>query len=232
MFQVFDLFSFKLCKRNLLLMRTYLQSFLFFSILIFLLIGCNNGTDHAHPDPDSTSAKVIESKGSEALQFCETNNMNQDFCILIDMGIHSGKKRFFVWDFKKKEITNRFLVGHGCGDNSWSGDQTKDNPSFSNAVNSHRSSLGKYQLGERGFSNWGVHTKYLMHGLESTNSNAMKRIIVFHSWDEVSDEEIYPKGTPEGWGCPTISNASFNEIDPLIRTSSKPVLMWIYNGKD
>lgn len=158
--------------------------------------------------------------------------MNEDFCILIDMRIHSGKKRFFFWDFKLNKITQRFLVGHGCGDNTWSGDETKDNPTFSNTEDSHRSSLGKYKIGERGYSNWGVNTKYLMHGLEASNSNALKRIIVFHSWEAVSDEEVYPNVTPEGWGCPTISNASFRLIDPLLRDSSKPVLMWIYNGED
>ena len=222
-----------------------LYPFLLF-VCTFFLLSCNDSSDElsgperspemnkisAGDSPYLPTAKLMESKAAEALVFCKSNNMNQDFCILIDFGIHSGKKRFFVWDFNKKEVINQFLVGHGCGDNTWSGDETKDNPSFSNIEDSHRSSLGKYKIGERGYSNWGVNTKYLMHGLESTNSNALKRIIVFHSWEEVADEEIYPNGTPEGWGCPTISNASFKIIDPLLKASSKPVLMWIYNGKN
>ena len=224
-------------------MKLYL--FLLF-VCTSLLLSCDDSSDElsvpersaeinkisAGDSPYLPTAKWMESKAAEALVFCKLNNMNQDFCILIDFGIHSGKKRFFVWDFNKKEITHKFLVGHGCGDNTWSGDETKDNPSFSNIEDSHRSSLGKYIIGERGYSNWGVNTKYLMHGLESTNSNALKRIIVFHSWEEVADEEIYPNGTPEGWGCPTISNASFKIIDPLLKASSKPVLMWIYNSKN
>ena len=64
--------------------------------------------------------------------------------------------------------------------------------------------------------------------LPISNSNALKRFIVFHSWEVVSDEEVYPNGTPEGWGCPTISNNSFRIVDPLLKSSSKPVLMWIY----
>lgn len=224
-------------------MKLYL--FLLF-VFTFLLLSCNNSSDElsgsersseintisAEDSPYLPTAKSMESKAEEALAFCISNNMNQDFCILIDFGIHSGKKRFFVWDFNKKEVIHQFLVGHGCGDNTWSGDETKDNPTFSNTEDSHRSSLGKYKIGERGYSNWGVHTKYLMHGLERSNSNALKRIIVFHSWEAVSDEEVYPNGTPEGWGCPTISNASFTTIDPLLRDSSKPLLMWIYNSKD
>lgn len=67
-----------------------------------------------------------------------------------------------------------------------------------------------------------------MHGLESTNSNALKRFIVFHSWNMMSDDDVFPEGSPEGWGCPTISNNSMLEIDPIIQKSEKPVLMWIY----
>lgn len=176
--------------------------------------------------------KNYQSKADEALAFCKAKKMNEDFCILIDMEIHSGKKRFFVWDFKKKEVTNSFLVGHGCGDSSWSSDETKNSPTFSNVEDSHRTSLGKYRIGERGTSEWGVKIKYLMLGLEESNSNALKRFIVFHSWDEVSDDEIFPTGTPEGWGCPTISNASFKIIDPMLRSSSKPVLMWIFDDNE
>ncbi|MDR2236366.1 MAG: murein L,D-transpeptidase catalytic domain family protein [Chryseobacterium sp.] len=170
----------------------------------------------------------IEAKADEALKFCTSKKMNTDFCILIDMSLHSGIKRFFVWDFKNKSIIKQYLVGHGCGTNSWSADESRDQPAFSNEDGSHLSALGKYKLGERGYSNWGINVKYLMHGLEETNSNALKRFIVFHSWDLMSDDEVFPKGSPEGWGCPTISNNAMNEIDPMLKKSGKPVLMWIY----
>ncbi len=147
--------------------------------------------------PELDSVKISQ-KSKEALEFCKTQNMNTDFCILIDMSLHSGLKRFFVYHFKQNKIVHKYLVGHGCGTSSWSEDLTKENPSFSNEDNSHLSSLGKYKLGERGYSNWGVHVKYLMCGMEETNNNALKRIIVFHSWEKMSDDEVYPKGLPEG----------------------------------
>lgn len=168
-------------------------------------------------------------KAEEALAFCKSKKMNTDFCILIDMSLHSGLSRFIIWDFKEQKISNKYLVGHGCGSNSWSSDESKDNPKFSNEDGSHLSALGKYQLGERGRSDWGIHVKYLMHGLEETNNNALKRFIVFHSWELMSDKEVYPKGSPEGWGCPTISNNAMKELDPIIQNSEKPLLMWIYN---
>ena len=200
---------------------THLQTIIIlFSTFIF---GCTSLSEKP-----KINIELTKTKAAEALAFCETQNFNTDFCILIDMSLHSGVKRFIVWDFKNKKIKNSFLVSHGCCDNPWSSDASKDNPKFSNINNSHCSSLGKYKIGERGYSSWGVNIKYLLHGLEQTNSNAFKRIIVFHSWEKVTDEEVYPKGTPEGWGCPTISNNSFKIIDPVLKSSTKPVLMWIY----
>ena len=72
-----------------------------------------------------------------------------------------------------------------------------------------------------------MHVKYILHGLETTNSNAKDRNIVFHSWGMVSDEEVFPNGTSEGWGCPAISNNAFTEIDAYLKNSG-PTLMWIY----
>lgn len=168
-------------------------------------------------------------KAQEALEFCRSKKMNTDFCILIDMSLHSGVNRFVIWDFKEEKISGQHLVGHGCGNNTWSSDESKEDPTFSNEDGSHLSSLGKYKLSGRGHSDWGINVKYLMHGLEETNSNAIKRFIVFHSWNLMSDKEVFPKGSPEGWGCPTISNNAMRKIDPMIEKSEKPVLMWIYN---
>ncbi|WP_330745562.1 murein L,D-transpeptidase catalytic domain-containing protein [Chryseobacterium sp. CP-77] len=182
----------------------------------------------AEKKPEADLSK-IKSKAKEALKFCDSKNLSKDFCILIDMSLHSGVNRFFIWDFKNNKISKQYLVGHGCGSNSWSKDDSKANPAFSNEDGSHLSSLGKYKLEGRGYSDWGINIKYLMHGLEETNNNALKRFIVFHSWDMMSDNEVFPNGSPEGWGCPTVSNNAMKEIDPMIQKSGKPVLMWIYN---
>ncbi len=176
----------------------------------------------------NATVSKLRTKAKDAAIFCKSKNFNSEFCILIDMSIHSGKKRFFVWDFKKDTVVNSFLVGHGCCDNPWNRDYSKDTPVFSNVDGSHCSSLGKYKLGARGHSDWGINIKYVMHGLEKSNSNAAARYIVFHSWERVSDQEVYPAGTPEGWGCPTISNNSMRLLDPKLKASGKPILMWIY----
>lgn len=213
--------------------------YLIFLVVIFL--SCKHEAKKLNDNDVFDNKKPIESKkpdldliktkkkAEEAYAFCKSKKMNTDFCILIDMSLHSGLNRFTIWDFKEQKISNKYLVGHGCGGNSWSSDESKDNPQFSNEDGSHLSALGKYQLGERGRSDWGINVKYLMHGLEETNNNALKRFIVFHSWELMSDEEVYPKGSPEGWGCPTISNNAMKELDPVIQKTEKPLLMWIYN---
>ena len=213
----------------------------YLALLIILISSCQN---ELKKDVDSLfyqKRKVEEiekpqldliktkEKAKEALKFCKSKKMNTEFCILIDMSLHSGVNRFIIWDFKENKIVSKYLVGHGCGKNSWSRADSKENPQFSNEDGSHLSALGKYQLGERGRSDWGINVKYLMHGLEDSNSNALKRFIVFHSWDLMSDREVFPQGSPEGWGCPTISNNAMKNIDPMIKNSKNPVLMWIYN---
>ncbi|MFY1047160.1 murein L,D-transpeptidase catalytic domain-containing protein [Chryseobacterium sp. GP-SGM7] len=208
-----------------------------FAMMVFLSCQKESANDRKNFLTQNTISKEekpvldfnkTKGKAIEALQFCKDNKLSTDFCILIDMSLHSGVKRFVIWNFKEQKITGQYLVGHGCGTNSWSSDESKNDPSFSNADGSHLSSLGKYKLSGRGYSDWGIHVKYLMHGMENSNSNALKRFIVFHSWNLMSDQEVFPNGSPEGWGCPTVSNNAMRIIDPIIQQSQKPVLMWIY----
>lgn len=214
---------------------------IFFVLIAFLsvLISCKEKAEDNKTVPTAThnipvakpraDPEKIKLKAREAFQFCKDNQLNTDFCILIDMSLHSGVKRFFIWNFKTETVSSQYLVGHGCGANQWSSDESRDNPQFSNEDGSHLSSLGKYRLEGRGYSEWGINVKYLMHGMENTNSNALKRYIVFHSWSLMSDEETFPAGSPEGWGCPTVSNKAMKEIDPMLQKTSKSVLMWIYH---
>jgi hypothetical protein len=178
--------------------------------------------------PPALDTAATHIKAQQALAFCKQKGMNTDFCILIDMSRHSGLKRFLVWDFHKDSIDYGCLVSHGCCDKPWGDDYSKDSVVLSNRNGSHCSAEGKYRIGERGESDWGIHVKYLLYGLESSNSNALKRTIVLHSWDWVEDAETYPRGTPEGWGCPAISNTSLQWLDPRLKAAKQPVLMWVY----
>src|SRR5690606_4932581 len=96
-------------------MRTINSFFyLFFSLY---LLSCQT---QAETEGISASGKpaidleATKAKAKEALKFCTSNKMNTEFCILIDMGLHSGVKRFIVWDLDTETILYSFLVSHGC----------------------------------------------------------------------------------------------------------------------
>lgn len=65
-------------------------------LLFFALLNCNH-TQSIQQKRDYTSIH------KEALNFCQENKFNEDFYFLIDMSVHSGKNRFFVYDFKTKK---------------------------------------------------------------------------------------------------------------------------------
>ncbi len=197
-----------------------------YAISLSVLIACNPLTEKVENAPEMP-IEQYKLKATEAINYCKSNHLNTDFFVLIDLKRHSGLKRFYVWDFNQKQISESYLVSHGCGNSTYASDKTKEKPSFSNENDSHCSSIGKFIIGERGASIYGIKIKYLLHGQDATNNNAIKRAIVFHSWDPVTDEELFPNGTAEGWGCPAISNKAMLEMDKKIKNSSKKILMWI-----
>jgi hypothetical protein len=168
----------------------------------------------------------LKDKAAEAKAYSKEKGLSTQYCILIDFSIHSGKKRFFVWDFAKDTIKYESLCCHGYGQKS-----TQSKPVFSNVEGSYCSSLGKYKTGVRSYSSWGINVHYKMHGLEKTNNNAFKRIIVLHSHTPVPADEIYPGHLPLGWsqGCPVINNEAMRKCDALLKDSKKALLLWIYD---
>ncbi len=172
-------------------------------------------------------AKDYNSIHNEALTFCRENQFNQDFYFLIDMSIHSGKNRFFVYDFKTKKVSHQNVVTHGTCDVFEANPEKYKKAKFSNKVDSHCSMKGKFKIGKRDYSSWGINIKYWMHGLESTNNNAVKRVVVLHSWPAVANEEIFPRYSPLSWGCPAVSDEFMQVLDDKLKTVDQPVLMWI-----
>ena len=199
-------------------------------IIIFgIFIACSgksDSTDRVYP-PKVLDMDKYERYAAKALAYCKQKGLNQEFFYLVDMGLHSGYKRFHVWDFKKSELVKSYMVSHGCGKLPWSSTFSKEKPRFSNEEGSYLSSLGRYIIKERGVSEWGIKVKYLIHGIDKTNSNALKRAVVLHSWEQVPDDEVFPEGTPEGWGCPAVSNESMREMDAMLQSAGSSTLMWM-----
>lgn len=183
-----------------------------------------NLVDSEHLSLPYTLSKRID----DASLFTLRKNMDTGFAILIDYSKHSGLKRAYLVNLRLKIPYDSFLVSHGCGSLPWGYDFSKTNALFSNEFESHCSSLGHYEIGKRGYSSWGINVKYALHGLDSSNANAFKRIIVLHGWGDVSDNEVYPSGTPEGWGCPAISNRYMQIVDSTIQARKKPILLWAF----
>ncbi|MCX6293941.1 MAG: murein L,D-transpeptidase catalytic domain family protein [Sphingobacteriales bacterium] len=178
-------------------------------------------------DKNYSDYKIYTKK---AFEYCKKKNLNESYFFLVDLSVHSGKKRFYVCDFTKEKITDRYMVSHGCGSMFllfWSKDCTKENAEISNEVNSRCSSVGKYIIGKKGVSRWGIKVNYQLYGMDKTNNNASKRAIVLHSWNAINDFEVYPDGVAEGYGCPAVSNHSMKEIIKKIDASSKKTLLWI-----
>ncbi len=197
----------------------------------FLLLSCSfvvQSSSTKEIKYETPSFLSLQTKAKEAKVYCKNNSLNATFCILVDMSIHSGYDRMFVWDFTKDTIVDQGLVAHGCGKAAWGEDETAGKPLFSNTPDSHLASVGKYKITNRGYSNWGIHVNYKLKGLEKTNDNAYKRTIVLHSWDMIPASECYPNGTPEGWGCPAVNNQFMKRLDIRLKNKKKDVLLWIY----
>jgi hypothetical protein len=168
---------------------------------------------------DRTKEK-LEEKAAAAKKFTQTKKYNEETCFLIDMSIASGKKRFFIYDLKKDSLMSSGLVAHGnCFENWLEGRR------YSNVVGSGCTSLGKYKIGNSYTGKWGY--SYKLHGLDSTNNNAFERTVVLHSHSCVAEDEI-TDDICQSNGCPTVSPGFLQQLKAIINTSSKPVLLWIY----
>lgn len=192
--------------------------------IAMLLLACGNVSD---TNADTVPAKDYTDRHNEALSFCKSNGFSTDYYFLADLGIHSGRNRFFVYDFKKQKIVGQNLVTHGACDAFEENTTMYQKVKFSNRVDSHCSSAGKYKVGRRDYSSWGIKVKYWLDGLEENNTNARDRVIVLHSWEAVSDKEIYPNYSPLSWGCPAVSDNFMKVLDAKLQATKKPVLLWV-----
>ena len=203
----------------------YIQKYTFTLITIILFfLSCNTICDK----PENAAAKKqYQNFHDEAEAYCKAQNFNEEYYFLIDLSVHSGKNRFFVYDFKTDKISNQNLVTHGSCDQFEANDTKWEKVKFSNKNDSHCSSRGKYKIGRRDYSSWGIKIKYWLHGLEDCNANAVERVVVLHSWDAVANKEIYPAYSPLSWGCPAVSDAFMELLDAKLKLTQKPVLLWI-----
>jgi L,D-transpeptidase catalytic domain len=154
---------------------------------------------------------------------CIHNNseFNTETAFFIDMKIHSGKNRFFIYDLKSNKVIDEGLVAHGYGSET----ETQGALKFSNTNNSLCTSLGKYSIGNSYMGKFGK--AYKLFGLDKTNSNAFIRNIVLHKYFDVPNEE-QEKYICNSLGCPMLNEKFYSRIEKIIDASKTKIILNIY----
>ena len=196
-------------------------------LLLFIpfFLSCSGNTNSFFDDVNSkiNKRKTYKKELAHIKSFAKTNSYNQDIALMIDYSLHSGKNRFFVIDLKSDSIIYKAMVCHGsCKDEQYN--ETKTATTFSNKSGSLCSSLGMSVIAQRAYSSWGSHYKYWIDGLEETNKNMRKRVVVLHSWEGVPDEESFPKPLAMSWGCPTVSLDFLAYLDEIFKNNDRVLL--------
>ena len=164
------------------------------------------------------------SKTNDYQQIIQKHKLNIQYVFVVDYALHSGKKRMYVIDLFKHKIIRKMMVAHGEKSETKNGYATD----FSNVPESNKSSLGYAIINQRSYSNWGIHIKYWLDGISSTNTNMRKRIMVLHSYGLVPSFETYPLPIVTSLGCIMISKSDMDWIDKLIKKQkNKRLLMYI-----
>lgn len=187
-----------------------------FIFLFILLISCSKAESQ-----QLDVSGVPQSKISEIKSYLKGKNYNQELAVFINFKIHSGKYRYFIYDLKKDRIIQKAIVSHGSG----SAIPHSSTLQFSNIEGSYQSSLGKYEIRESYVGKFGK--AYRLKGLDTTNSNAMQRAIVLHSYGCVPDSESQNPACLS-LGCPMLSAKAFNETAKYIDQSEQPIILYAF----
>ena len=171
-------------------------------------------------EPKNAILEKLKKKSVDAVDFVKKNGYNESVCFLIDMTLPSGQERFFVYDMTKDTIQKAGLVTHGRCNEMW-----LEGRKYSNVPGCGCSSLGKYKIGYSYNGTFGLAFK--LHGLDKTNSNAFKRYVVLHAHECVPESEVQDE-ICQSDGCPTVSPNFLQELKPIIKGSSKPIMLWIF----
>lgn len=183
-----------------------------------------------------STTKDLDERAEEAMEYCKENGYSTDYCLLVDYGRHSGRVRFFLWDFEKDKPILKSLCAHGYGKGS-----TVRRPVFSNEVGSFCSSFGHYRVGkEKTMSKPKGRKALLLYGRDKTNSNALWRGILIHPVS-LPNFSIYPllipvkvhkilghKIRPKSEGCITIPFRKYEKVSKVAKSSNKPLMLWVY----
>jgi len=144
----------------------------------------------------------------------EYAGVNRNLLTIIDYSRPSVIKRLYVIDLVKNEIVYKSYVAHGKNTG------LNHAESFSNRIQSLKSSLGFYLTGNTYYGKHGYALR--LKGLEKEiNDNAWKRAIVMHAANYVSEDFIQRNGRlGRSFGCPAIPVEDHQFLIDLIKDNT------------
>ena len=157
-------------------------------------------------------------KGYEKL-ISQGKLLNQSIIAIVDFSQPSSQKRLYVLDIKNYTVLFNTLVAHGRNSGKeWA-------TYFSNKPSSYKSSPGFYITGQAYSGSNGYSLK--LEGVENgINDKAMKRAIVIHGADYVSESYISSQGyIGRSQGCPAVP---IKESRNIINTLRDGACLYIY----
>ena len=169
------------------------------------------------PAGGSSGGTIPEDLKRKALEYFSANQdkiQNKNYIGIVDFTAHSSRARFFILNMRSGEV-HAMRVAHGKGsDPDGDGYATK----FSNVPNSKASSLGFYITGAL---YTGSHGKSMrLHGMSSTNSNALSRAVVLHESAYVREANM---NQGRSFGCLAVSTT---EIRTALNTLNGGALIY------
>lgn len=150
--------------------------------------------------------------------------VNFKYIAIVDFSKPSTEQRFFLLDLTDTSVVCTDYVCHG----KYSGENYAT--SFSNQIESNKSSLGFYRLSEMYMGAHGLSIR--MDGLDNGfNNNARKRAIVMHTADYANESVIKELGRfGRSLGCPTLPEKTFNQFASQL--SNNAIIFHYYPDKN
>src|SRR5215203_503414 len=144
---------------------------------------------------------------------------NTQYLTIVDLSQSSRNKRFYIIDMQNNELAWNTFVAHGRN----SGVDMAN--SFSNKLNSNKSSLGFY-LTKSTYT--GKHGRSLkISGLEhGFNDNAEARGVVVHGASYVNSGRVRSEYMGRSQGCPALPENEYAKVIDIIKDGS---VLFVYN---
>src|SRR5581483_4998550 len=139
-----------------------------------ILVAAYAATREAEAGSNKYDGVLLLNKAKQLKNFAQEKGYSTQYGFIVNMGMKSGKKRFFVVDLATMTIVNKGIVAHGRGDERITLDKKYSNEKGSNCTALGIYKVGKYYMGTFGPS-------YRLYGLQNSNNNAFDRAIVLHA---------------------------------------------------